>query len=142
MFLADNMKRNYEIKLDMINSLRGLAIIAVFATHTIAYQYKIGSSFIGDLSRVGWFGVEIFFMLSGFVLYLPFANGEIFNTKDFYIRRLRRLYPLFLLCSSVCMIFYSNLSPCSYEFWKQIARNISFTYYFTNIHRVMILYGV
>ena len=44
----------------------------------------------------GWIGVQLFFVLSGFVLYLPFARGRAkletgADWKKFYLRRAARL---------------------------------------------------
>jgi peptidoglycan/LPS O-acetylase OafA/YrhL len=74
-------------KIGFINGLRGLAIIAVLSHHM--FQVPAGA-----------YGVSLFFILSGFVLYLPYTSGKrsIENwsdAKSFYVRRANRLLPLY-----------------------------------------------
>jgi peptidoglycan/LPS O-acetylase OafA/YrhL len=106
-------------KLDVINGLRGWAILAVIYHHLFgrltepgfASQEIFGVAFnpLSFLSN-GWLGVNLFFMLSGFVLAYPFIAGRRHmkdweNIRDFYRRRGRRLLPLYYLCVVICMIF-------------------------------------
>lgn len=48
------------------------------------------------LSKYGWLGVDVFFAISGFVICLV-ASKPAFNISEFLIRRIFRLYPLWLL---------------------------------------------
>ena len=55
---------------------------------------------MGTWASNGWLGVSLFFVLSGFVLYLPFASHNRTlnswpNVADFYRRRAQRLLPLY-----------------------------------------------
>jgi peptidoglycan/LPS O-acetylase OafA/YrhL len=81
-------------KIPVINGLRGVAILAVIVHHSFE------ATIIG-----GWLGVNLFLILSGFVLYLPFANGRPINAGDFYRRRFVRLAPLFYLIALVSIGF-------------------------------------
>lgn len=59
----------------------------------------------GPLSWVvdkGWFGVQLFFAISGFILALPFARAHLHGKSrprlaDYYLRRLTRLEPPYIL---------------------------------------------
>lgn len=61
---------------------------------------------VSPLITNGWTGVSLFFILSGLVLYLPYARGER-NMADwhdgiaFYRRRCRRLLPLYFVAAVV-----------------------------------------
>ena len=53
------------------------------------------------LSRYGWMGVDLFFVLSGFLIgaqvFKPLASGEKLSYTDFYIRRASRILPAYLV---------------------------------------------
>lgn len=103
-------------KLDVINGLRGIAIVAVVWHHLFGLYFKSGSpialapNVTGSLFFLsyGWIGVQLFFVLSGFVLYLPFARGRArLQTRAdwlrFYHRRAGRLLPLYYLVALLCL---------------------------------------
>ena len=58
----------------------------------------------------GFVGVDVFFVISGFVitqlLQRAFASGS-FQFRDFYARRIRRLVPVFLFVSTVSFLLIS-----------------------------------
>jgi peptidoglycan/LPS O-acetylase OafA/YrhL len=104
-------------KLDIINGLRGAAIVAVIWHHLFGLYFKPGSeialapSVAGPLFFLsyGWIGVQLFFVLSGFVLYLPFARGRArmetgSDWRRFYVRRAARLLPLYYLVALLCLV--------------------------------------
>ncbi len=53
------------------------------------------------LSRYGWMGVDLFFVLSGFLIggqvFAPLSQGRRLSLADFYIRRAFRILPAFLV---------------------------------------------
>ncbi|MDJ1480383.1 acyltransferase [Cytophagaceae bacterium YF14B1] len=106
-------------RLSAINGLRGIAILMVICHHTLSYTVS-KSLHIFRMVHNGWTGVNLFFILSGFVLYRPYFLGERhFNTwqdvKWFYKHRFYRLYPLFALN---VLISVSMNSPISWTFLK------------------------
>ena len=94
-----------------IDGIRFVAILLVVLHHISYYvQYKDTNTYIDEslkcfLKKIlisGQFGVEIFFVLSGFVLSIPFAShflikAEMPSLKKFYTRRLTRLEPPYIL---------------------------------------------
>ena len=86
-----------------LDGLRGIAILVV-----CLYHWKV-PGFVG-----GYFGVDIFFVLSGYLitsilLHEYRENGDI-CFKNFYIRRFLRLFPalLFLLVIYAGMAVFSQ----------------------------------
>ncbi|QQU94322.1 acyltransferase family protein [Corynebacterium aurimucosum] len=78
-----------------LDGLRGLAVLAVVIYH-----------FFGDILPGGYLGVDMFFVLSGFLitslLVREFnATGRI-SLKDFWLRRFRRILPAALVVLSIC----------------------------------------
>ena len=78
-----------------LDGLRGLAVLAVVIYH-----------FFGDLLPGGYLGVDMFFVLSGFLitslLVREFAVTGRISLTDFWIRRFRRILPAALVVLCLC----------------------------------------
>lgn len=86
------MKSSRMVELD---SVRGLAALAVVIYHYF-YRYNdiFGHNDIGvDWVSMGKHGVEVFFLVSGFVIYWSLYNVK--NPFDFVVSRFSRLYPVY-----------------------------------------------
>jgi peptidoglycan/LPS O-acetylase OafA/YrhL len=53
---------------------------------------------LASVSKYGYLGVELFFMISGFVVLMTAASG---NLRGFVISRIVRLYPAFWACCTI-----------------------------------------
>jgi peptidoglycan/LPS O-acetylase OafA/YrhL len=89
-----------------IDGIRALAVISVIINH-----------FREDLLPSGYLGVDIFFVISGFVITSSLASRPSKNFRDFlvgfYARRIKRLVPalvIFVAVSSILMCLF-NPSP-------------------------------
>jgi peptidoglycan/LPS O-acetylase OafA/YrhL len=82
-----------------VDGLRALAALWVVLFHINALTGAPFShvAILGLFLRSGSTGVSLFLVISGFVLYLPFADGRSrrFKTKEFFLRRARRLLPAY-----------------------------------------------
>ncbi|MCC2973231.1 acyltransferase family protein [Massilia sp. IC2-476] len=91
-----------------IDGLRALAVLAVVLFHAFP-----------SLLRGGFIGVDIFFVISGFLIssiLLRELDGGNFGFAAFYARRVRRLFPALLLVLAGCMAFgWFALFPDEYE---------------------------
>jgi peptidoglycan/LPS O-acetylase OafA/YrhL len=91
-----------------IQSLRGLAVLLVFLSHT-------GSTLFPN----GFIGVDVFFVISGYVITQLLSrhveqHGRVLFLS-FYSRRLLRLAPAFLVVLLVtCVLFFYMSSPAEY----------------------------
>jgi peptidoglycan/LPS O-acetylase OafA/YrhL len=76
-----------------LDALRGIAVFLVLLSHyTWAYDYHFQS--LSEHSfhfSHGEFGVQVFFMISGFVIFMTIEKTQ--SIKDFIISRFSRLYP-------------------------------------------------
>lgn len=98
-----------------IDGLRCLAISSVLLFHVSyallrAYQWDLGSGerAVSNLFARGTFGVELFFVISGFILAVPFVRqfvegGKPVNLGRYYLRRLTRLEPPYII---TLVLFY------------------------------------
>jgi peptidoglycan/LPS O-acetylase OafA/YrhL len=80
-----------------LDTLRAAAITLVFM-----YHYKVFVSrenTFGWLSEIGWVGVDLFFVLSGYLIanqiFSGLARGQSLSPKFFYARRAFRTLPVF-----------------------------------------------
>ncbi|MCC8475816.1 acyltransferase [Xanthomonas arboricola] len=88
-----------------LDLLRGLAIVWVMLFHSFVVG-GLGPDWAW-LSRYGWMGVDLFFVLSGFLIgtqvLRPLARGQRLDFKEFYLRRAFRILPAFLLVLVIYM---------------------------------------
>lgn len=97
-------------KIQNIQALRGIAVLLVLFVHMQGYE-KESAKFdfiLPDYLLIGLSGVDLFFVISGFVMVIVTrgiyqSNGTI---KQFLYHRVTRIYPLYW--------FYSALILCMY----------------------------
>ena len=95
-------------RLGPINGLRGIAIVGVVYFHVIGGLWSTAQlpAWLSPFVTNTWTGVNLFFILSGFVLFLPYAgDSEALRPQSerlrFYRRRAWRLLPLFYVAVAV-----------------------------------------
>lgn len=91
-----------------LDAFRGLAALAVLVFHyTTRYDNLYGHpARVSDFS-VGEYGVQLFFMISGFVIFMTLQKTR--TSRDFFVSRASRLYPVYwaavLLTFAVTVLF-------------------------------------
>lgn len=101
------MNKNIHQKLYGLDHLRALAISFVFLFH---YFILTGGQpeWLPGFARFGWTGVDLFFVLSGFLissqLFEQIRNGQKISFKSFYLKRFFRIIPVYLF--TVGLYFY------------------------------------
>ncbi len=107
-----------------IDGLRFIAITSVVLYHVVIWLNVKDEKLYSDASyypnlynlfKHGDIGVPLFFVISGFVLGLPFAsyhinNGKPVSVKNYFLRRLTRLATLYSHNDrfSICISLYSK----------------------------------
>lgn len=98
---------------DLLDGLRGLAILMVVACHGF-YANPEGSKLVQtavSFINAGAIGVQMFFVLSGFLIAYPLlkAKGEYSATwyvRGYTIRRCLKIFPPFILCILLFSLTY------------------------------------
>src|ERR1035441_9393438 len=98
-------------KLNSIQYLRAIAAVAVVLSHA-------ANSLLGPTAHLinldyGAYGVDIFFVVSGFIMYYTTFEMSI-RPGTFFIKRLIRIFPLYLILSTA-MFAMVILSPTSFN---------------------------
>lgn len=96
---------NIRVYFPNLNSIRFIAALAVMIHHIELTKYWFGqpniyrTSFVGGV--FGQLGIILFFVLSGFLitylLLLEHRETDTISIKNFYIRRILRIWPLYYL---------------------------------------------
>lgn len=96
-------------RISQLDAVRGLAVLMVFVHNTDTYL----SLHLGLIAKNGWMGVDLFFVLSGFLI-----TGILIDTKhsegyfkNFYTRRCLRIWPLYFLTILFMFVVVPFLRP-------------------------------
>lgn len=88
--------------------LRALAVALVVMSH-IAFKSSVVGHDVFDGFRIGASGVDIFFVVSGFVMAMIYTRSSLRDTAgmaDFWVARFSRIFPLYWLVSTVALILF------------------------------------
>lgn len=95
--------------LGSIQLLRGLAALAVAVAHLHAVENRLaGEQLLGSWALAGFGGVDLFFVISGFVMVWTTraAQGQARAVPGFVFARLGRIYPLWwLVCGALVAVW-------------------------------------
>jgi len=93
------LHRNHYPALD---GLRGVAILLVVFLHNFRFM---------NYFFFGWLGVDLFFVLSGFLITDILLNtlGKPHFLKNFYMRRVLRIFPLYYLTLIICLLILPHI---------------------------------
>jgi peptidoglycan/LPS O-acetylase OafA/YrhL len=86
-----------------LTSIRGFAALWVVGHHLQFELGYIGYPFAGWLFKPGYVAVDIFFVLSGFVITAVHRDLTRATLGDFFLRRIFRIYPLHLFVLAVIL---------------------------------------
>lgn len=97
------LTENTPLRIAFLDGLRGVAILLVAFYHAFARWPDIvpyGNSLASFLIfQYGWLGVQLFFLISGFVIFMTLERCTSFPV--FILRRWLRLFPAMLICSTI-----------------------------------------
>jgi len=134
-----------------IDGLRFVAIGAVVLHHIASIYMETSTRFgeeirfprdwrrLSDDSTVvlalwqGYFGVHLFFVLSGFVLGLPFARHFLGgrpapSLRNYFVRRLTRIEPPYVINMLLVFAMLAYWRPVSAEVWQHLSASLLYVH--------------
>jgi peptidoglycan/LPS O-acetylase OafA/YrhL len=129
-------------QLDALNGLRGIGCLLVIAHHVASFSGNLSSGpnnaerldVFFKLINTFWIGVDVFFVISGFLIARILMNnisrrGSI-GFPRFFLRRAMRVFPAFYLVLTLAIFWYTKLDIPYSKFllvgpqgWEAMAKN-------------------
>jgi peptidoglycan/LPS O-acetylase OafA/YrhL len=101
-------------RIPQLDAVRGLAILVVMAHNTsLRYPYF----HLQQIFRNGWMGVDLFFVLSGYLITGILVDTKESETyfKNFYVRRCLRIWPLYYSLIFFMFVAVRFLNPSQFH---------------------------
>ncbi len=111
-------------KLDYVDALRGMAILAVVLVHCDQYGTNDHPTVFHSIFGSGAMGVQLFYVMSAFTLFLSCdrrGDRELYPNRNFFIRRVFRIAPMYWL-GIVYYLWQNGRGP---NYWLGDAPGIS-----------------
>jgi peptidoglycan/LPS O-acetylase OafA/YrhL len=122
-----------------LDGVRGLAILLVVAMHALFFGVPLpgASAALHDslyvrLAGLGWCGVDVFFVLSGFLItgILVRSKGAPHYFRNFYVRRALRIFPLYYLVLVLLLWVLPRPATTAAERWSYLLYYQNFRFAF------------
>jgi len=125
-----------------LDGIRGIAILLVIVHHT--FQFLTAKSPLGQVvveaALAGWTGVDLFFVLSGYLITVILLNTRNRNRGDyfriFYMRRFLRIFPIYyfyLFLLLLMSLAVPSVISSLYLWWNAV--------YLANLHIALMGWG-
>ena len=111
-------------RIPALDGIRGLALLLVVFYHVVVFgrvpAVSLPERLIEGISKQSWIGVDLFFVLSGFLItgVLLRARGTEHYYRNFIMRRVLRIFPLYYLFIAVFFLVLPVLFPWHTELQK------------------------
>lgn len=112
-----------------LDGLRAFAAISVLLVHVAStlsdYSGEVYYFPLETVTLGAWSGVSLFFTLSGFLitwLLLKEKNAGGIDARNFYVRRMLRIFPVYYLIATICLTIFRD------EFPNLLPREIAFVF--------------
>lgn len=110
-------------ELPQLTGLRGIAALWVFLFHASVIAHDSGAhDLLGLIGGAGYLGVDVFFVLSGFVLALNYGSDRLHRSPPgwlaFLWKRLARIYPIHLATLALLPVGVLALAALDVPFYR------------------------
>jgi peptidoglycan/LPS O-acetylase OafA/YrhL len=96
------------MRLEQLTFSRFLAAISIVIYHYGLHFFPFNSLPLAGLLQSANLGVSYFFILSGFVMIIAYGRRGELDAVDFWKQRFARIYPVYFLSLSLCLLFNIN----------------------------------
>ncbi len=113
--LDDNQQNGKKNTISVLDGVRGVAVLMVIVFHVNRVTgdnlwNQAANPLASSISTAGGTGVTLFFVLSGFLLFMPFAKALLYKTnwplvRVFYMRRVLRIVPAYYVSLFLIVLF-------------------------------------
>jgi peptidoglycan/LPS O-acetylase OafA/YrhL len=117
-----------------LDGLRGLAALSVMFFHYFCMDFDK----LTPLPRSAGVSVTLFFALSAFLLFHPIASGRKLDIKKYYLKRVLRIYPAYLVAIALSIALIGIKYPNSSISAPNILSHLFFVHTFTEWHHSIV----
>ena len=90
-----------------LTGYRAIAAWMIFVLHFFPFNNPLAPEFLKSFIREWHIGVDLFFVLSGFLITFRYFDQNPLNLKKYLVNRIARIYPMyFLVTLGVFLVFF------------------------------------
>lgn len=124
------MNKSRANEIDLLRFLAALAVVIFhyafrgYAAHSSPMPYPI----LESAAKYGRYGVDLFFLISGFVILMSASGGSL---KHFIVSRVVRLYPAFWVCCTLtflALLIFADGKPTVVQYLSNMTMLSSFSF--------------
>lgn len=119
-----------EVRILELDALRGIASLAV-----VFFHLNMNHSKVYPIFNLGVTGVDLFFLISGFVIFKSIEN--VVSWKEFAISRISRLYPTYWACVTFTFLVILANNIYHHQFDPALPYN-----YFFNLYMIQHFFNI
>ncbi len=109
-----------------LTGYRAIAAWMIFVLHFFPFNNPLAPEFLKSFIKEWHIGVDLFFVLSGFLITFRYFDQSPLNLKKYLVNRIARIYPMyFLVTLGVFLVFFLQNGTWNSE--KTIEAILSFT---------------
>lgn len=124
-------------EIDLLRFIAALSVVFfhyAFRGHAADGLSSMPVPLLAPMAKYGYLGVELFFMISGFVILMTAAHGDL---RRFVVSRIVRLYPAFWACCAITVAVTLAIgAPVFRVELRQVLVNLTMLGEFVNVEDV------
>lgn len=100
-------KTDKPVLIPEVQYLRALAVLLVVFAHIHQHEARFFSqALLGDAAYFGFGGVDVFFVISGYIIHRLYGHHHGLNVS-FFVNRANRIYPLYWIFTGAALLGYA-----------------------------------